>query len=215
MVASLIGKLAKKVIKKKSSTKGKIEAKKPSIKDLKMKTNSTKRTSPTQRKKAERVFKAPEARTKLSTREIQTKVLNKAKKQGMTGKNFRMQNPRDKDVQALYKANPNLKDKDIVRQKGRDYQKDFKKAKTPNKKLKVFAKKKLSDNVKFERLKQIRDANARAFKVFNGFEREGKMAKGELEGLRKRFDKAGGAETLGMSFTNFKNVYKGPYYFGG
>jgi hypothetical protein len=150
-----------------------------------------------------------------TTKIIQAKVLEKAKKNNMTGKNFRMQNPKDKDVQALYKANPNLKDKDIVRQKGRDYQKDFKKAKTPEQKLKVFAKKKISSNAQFERLKQIRDANARAFKVFNGFEREGKMAKGELEGLRKRFDRAGGTKTLGMSFTDFKNVYKGPYYFGG
>src|SRR5210317_875908 len=81
-----------------------------------------------------------------TTKIIQAKVLEKANKNNMTGKNFRMQNPKDKDVQALYKANPNLKDKDIVRQKGRDYQKDFKKAKTPEKKLKVFAKKKMSSN---------------------------------------------------------------------
>ena len=62
--------------------------------------------------------------------------------------------------------------------------------------------------------KRVRDANARAFKVFNGFEREGKIVPGELEGLKQRFDKAGGASELGMSFTNFKNMYKGPYYLG-
>ena len=205
----ILSKLAKTAKKKKSSTKGKIVVKKPSIKDLKMK------TSPTKRKKAERVFKAPEARTKPSTRDIQTKVLNKAKKQGMTAKNFRMQNPTDKDVKLLYKANPNLKDKDILRKKGREYKKEYKKAKTMPEQLKVFGKKKLSDNAKFEKLSQIRDANARAFKVFNGFEREGKIVKGELEGLRKRFDRAGGAETLGMSFNKLKSVYKGPYYFSG
>ena len=54
---------------------------------------------------------------KPSTRDIQTKVLNKAKKQGMTAKNFRMQNPNDKDVKSLYKANPNLKVKDVDRLK--------------------------------------------------------------------------------------------------
>ena len=54
-----------------------------------------------------------------STRDIQTKVLNKAKKQGMTAKNFRMQNPNDKDVKSLYKANPNLKVKDVDRLKMR------------------------------------------------------------------------------------------------
>ena len=32
--------------------------------------------------------------------------------------------------------------------------------------------------------------------------------------LKQRFDKAGGASELGMSFTNFKNMYKGPYYLG-
>ena len=146
---------------------------------------------------------------------IQAKVLEKAKKNDMTGKNFRMQNPKDKDVQALYKANPNLKDKDIVRQEGRNYQKDFKKAKTLDKKVKVFAQKKTASNVQFEKLKKIRDTNARAFKVFNGFDREGKIVKGELEGLKTRFDKAGGTKTLGMTFTDFKNIYKGPYYFGG
>ena len=46
---------------------------------------------------------------------IQAKVLEKAKKNNMTGKNFRMQNPKDKDVQALYKANPNIKVKDVDR----------------------------------------------------------------------------------------------------
>ena len=48
---------------------------------------------------------------------IQTKVLEKAKKNSMTAKNFRMQNPKDKDVQALYKANPNIKVKDVDRLK--------------------------------------------------------------------------------------------------
>ena len=48
---------------------------------------------------------------------IQAKVLEKAKKNDMTGKNFRMQNPKDKDVQALYKANPNIKIKDVDRLK--------------------------------------------------------------------------------------------------
>lgn len=48
---------------------------------------------------------------------IQAKVLEKAKKNNMTGKNFRMQNPKDKDVQALYKANPNIKVKDVDRLK--------------------------------------------------------------------------------------------------
>ena len=64
------------------------------------------------------------------------------------------------------------------------------------------------------KVKRVRDANARAFKVFNGFEREGKIVPGELEALKQRFDKAGGASELGMSFTNFKNMYKGPYYLG-
>ena len=53
----------------------------------------------------------------LDVKVIQTKVLEKAKKNNMTGKNFRMQNPKDKDVQALYKANPNIKSKDIDRLK--------------------------------------------------------------------------------------------------
>ena len=64
------------------------------------------------------------------------------------------------------------------------------------------------------KVKRVRDANAKAFKVFNGFEREGKIVKGELESLKQRFDKAGGASELGMSFTDFKNMYKGPYYLG-
>jgi len=68
---------------------------------------------------------------KPTTRELQTKVLMKAKTNNMTGKNFRMKNPKDKDVQALYKANPNLKKSDASRQEGRDYQKALKKAKTP------------------------------------------------------------------------------------
>jgi len=72
------------------------------------------------------------------TRELQTKVLMKAKKNNMTGKNFRMKNPKDKDVQALYKANPNLKKSDASRQEGRDYQKAFKKAKTPAQKVRVI-----------------------------------------------------------------------------
>ena len=50
-----------------------------------------------------------------TTKIIQAKVLEKAKKNNMTGKNFRMQNPKDKDVQALYKANPNIKVKDVDR----------------------------------------------------------------------------------------------------
>ena len=53
----------------------------------------------------------------LDVKVIQTKVLEKAKKNNMTGKNFRMQNPKDKDVQALYKANPNIKSKDVDRLK--------------------------------------------------------------------------------------------------
>ena len=64
------------------------------------------------------------------------------------------------------------------------------------------------------KVKRVRDANAKAFKVFNGFEREGKIVPGELQALKQRFDKAGGASELGMSFTNFKNMYKGPYYLG-
>ena len=64
------------------------------------------------------------------------------------------------------------------------------------------------------KVKRVRDANAKAFKVFNGFEREGKIVPGELEALKQRFNKAGGASELGMSFTNFKNMYKGPYYLG-
>ena len=56
----------------------------------------------------------------------------------MTGKNFRMKNPKDKDVQALYKANPNLKKSDASRQEGRDYQKSLKKAKTPAQKVRVI-----------------------------------------------------------------------------
>ena len=108
MVASIISKALKKAIKKK-----------PSAKTIKEKAKAKPIISTTQRKKAERVFKAPEARTKPSTRDIQTKVLNKAKKQGMTAKNFRMQNPNDKDVKSLYKANPNLKVKDVDRLKTR------------------------------------------------------------------------------------------------
>ena len=108
MVASIISKALKKAIKKK-----------PSAKTIKEKAKAKPIISTTQRKKAERVFKAPEARTKPSTRDIQTKVLNKAKKQGMTAKNFRMQNPNDKDVKSLYKANPNLKVKDVDRLKMR------------------------------------------------------------------------------------------------
>lgn len=51
------------------------------------------------------------------TKKLQSKVLEKAKKNNMTSKNFRMQNPKDKDVQALYKANPNIKIKDVDRLK--------------------------------------------------------------------------------------------------
>ena len=112
MVASIISKALKKAVKKK-----------PSAKTIKEKAKSRAKAKPkistTQRKKAEKVFKAPEARTKPSTRDIQTKVLNKAKKQGMTAKNFRMQNPNDKDVKSLYKANPNIKIKDLDRLKMR------------------------------------------------------------------------------------------------
>jgi hypothetical protein len=75
---------------------------------------------------------------KPTTRELQTKVLMKAKTNNMTAKNFRMKNPKDKDVQALYKANPNLKKSDAFRQEGRDYQKAFKKAKTPAQRQRVI-----------------------------------------------------------------------------
>ena len=75
---------------------------------------------------------------KPTTRELQTKVLMKAKTNNMTGKNFRMKNPKDKDVQALYKANPNLKKSDASRQEGRDYQKSLKKAKTPAQRQRVI-----------------------------------------------------------------------------
>jgi len=78
--------------------------------------------------------------TPAITRELQTKVLMKAKKNNMRAKNFRMKNPKDKDVQALYKANPNLKKSDASRQEGRDYQKAFTKAKTPTQKVKVINK---------------------------------------------------------------------------
>ena len=112
MVASIISKALKKVVKKKPSAK--------TIKEkAKARAKTKAQTSTTKRKKAEKVFKAPEARTKPSTRDIQTKVLNKAKKQGMTAKNFRMQNPNDKDVKSLYKANPNIKVKDVDRLKMR------------------------------------------------------------------------------------------------
>lgn len=77
---------------------------------------------------------------KPTTRELQTKVLMKAKTNNMTGKNFRMKNPKDKDVQALYKANPNLKKSDASRQEGRDYQKALKKAKTPAQRQSVINK---------------------------------------------------------------------------
>tara|TARA_R100001463_G_C3427527_1_gene211025 strand:+ start:115 stop:579 length:465 start_codon:yes stop_codon:yes gene_type:complete len=59
----------------------------------------------------------PLASRKPDVKIIQTKVLEKAKKNSMTAKNFRMQNPKDKDVQALYKANPNIKVKDVDRLK--------------------------------------------------------------------------------------------------
>ena len=90
---------------------------------------------------------------KPTTRELQTKVLMKAKTNNMTGKNFRMKNPKDKDVQALYKANPNLKKSDASRQEGRDYQKAFKKAKTPAQKVRVInkqRKKQLAEYVREE-----------------------------------------------------------------
>ena len=90
---------------------------------------------------------------KPTTRELQTKVLMKAKTNNMTGKNFRMKNPKDKDVQALYKANPNLKKSDASRQEGRDYQKSLKKAKTPAQKVRVInkqRKKQLAEYVREE-----------------------------------------------------------------
>lgn len=94
MVASILSKALKKAITKPKSLKEKA--------------------------KAMQAAKASKIKTKKpSTRDIQTKVLNKAKKQGMTAKNFRMQNPSDKDVKSLYKANPNLKVKDVDRLKTR------------------------------------------------------------------------------------------------
>jgi len=89
MVASILSKALKKAITKPKSLKEKAKAVKQRIQE------------------------------KPSIRDIQTKVLEKAKKNSMTAKNFRMQNPNDKDVKSLYKANPNIKVKDVDRLKTR------------------------------------------------------------------------------------------------
>ena len=89
-------------------------------------------------KVARGAIKKSKKSTPANTRALQTKVLMKAKENNMRAKNFRMKNPKDKDVQALYKANPNLKKSDASRQEGRDYQKSLKKAKTPAQKVRVI-----------------------------------------------------------------------------
>jgi len=73
----------------------------------------------------------------VPTKKLQSKVLEKAKKNNMTSKNFRMQNPKDKDVQALYKVNPNIKVKDADRLKIRKLEEKG------NKKLVTFPKGKI------------------------------------------------------------------------
>ena len=128
-LSKLLSKGLKKVMKKKPSAKTIKEKAKAKAKSApsKSRTSTTKgnvfappEATVNKRAKVLKDYKAGKIKlAQPSTRDIQTKVLNKAKKQGMTAKNFRMQNPNDKDVKSLYKANPNLKVKDVDRLKMR------------------------------------------------------------------------------------------------
>lgn len=126
-LSKILSKGLKKVIKKKPSAKTIKEKAKERAKSApsKSRTSTTKgnvfappEATVNKRAKVLKDYKAGKIKlAQPSTRDIQTKVLDKAKKQGMTAKNFRMQNPNDKDVKSLYKANPNLKVKDVDRLK--------------------------------------------------------------------------------------------------
>ena len=248
MVASIISKALKKAVKKKPSAK--------TIKEkAKARAKTKAQTSTTKRKKAEKVFKAPEARTrtqpKLRTlddpkarKALDRMTLPKAKKiiadrikksakpgemklrkqkekllatkvKGAAAKKERKEKLRElnKKIFAMTGRlegikNPMFEAANIKRGNLVKVSPEFKAPKRPPGYDAKLAEKQTA------KVKRVRDANARAFKVFNGFEREGKIVPGELEGLKQRFDKAGGASELGMSFTNFKNMYKGPYYLG-
>jgi hypothetical protein len=248
MVASIISKALKKAVKKKPSAK--------TIKEkAKARAKTKAQTSTTKRKKAEKVFKAPEARTrtqpKLRTlddpkarKELDKMTLPKAKKiiadrikksakpgemklrkqkekllatkvKGTAAKKERKEKLRalNKQIFAMTGKlegikNPMFEAANIKRGNLVKAPTQFKAPKRPPGYDAKVAEKQTA------KVKRVRDANAKAFKVFNGFEREGKIVKGELESLKQRFDKAGGASELGMSFTDFKNMYKGPYYLG-
>tara|TARA_R100000742_G_C4232278_1_gene53594 strand:+ start:207 stop:710 length:504 start_codon:yes stop_codon:yes gene_type:complete len=126
--------------------------------------------------------------TPTITRELQTKVLMKAKSNNMRAKNFRIKNPKDKDVQALYKANPNLKKSDASRQEGRDYQKAFTKAKTPTQKVKVIN-------------KQIRKQVARDAREYNKRNKYKELSESDL---RKLINIR--AKNLQMSVSQYKRI---------
>jgi hypothetical protein len=245
MVAGIISKALKKAVKKKPSAK--------TIKEkAKARAKTKAQTSTTKRKKAEKVFKAPEARTrtqpKLRTlddpkarKALDRMTLPKAKKiiadrikksakpgemklrkqkekllatkvKGAAAKKERKEKLRElnKKIFAMTGRlegikNPMFEAANIKRGNLVKASPEFRAPKRPPGYDAKIAEKQTA------KVKRVRDANA---KVFNGFEREGKIVPGELEALKQRFDKAGGASELGMSFTNFKNMYKGPYYLG-
>ena len=126
-LSKILSKGLKKVRKKKPSIKTLKEKAKAKAAPVKSKTSTTKgnvfappEATVNKRAKVLKDYKAGKIKiAQPSSRDIQTKVLEKAKKNNMTSKNFRMQNPKDKDVQALYKANPNIKNKDVDRLKTR------------------------------------------------------------------------------------------------
>ena len=50
---------------------------------------------------------------------LQKRIREKAKEAGLTVKNYRMQNPTDSDVKALYAAKPTIKEADSIRKTNR------------------------------------------------------------------------------------------------